>query len=152
MIDGNTASEPAAGADIWRGRGIDPAAYGAAANDFETPRGSLHQEDTRIVAETQQRCWRASRCAGLRSFCWARTWPLTFSTTGIHIAALAGCSGRRAFGCQSKAWHDGPKQEIEARGEQALDRFASDLGVLILSGLEPRRIWEWRTAFANREA
>ncbi|MBI1401444.1 hypothetical protein [Hyphomonas sp.] len=51
----------------------------------------------------------------------------------------------------SKAWHDGPKQEIEARGEAALDRFARDLGLPLLAGLEPQRIWEWRTVFAARE-
>ena len=51
----------------------------------------------------------------------------------------------------SKAWHDRSKQEIEARGEQAIDRIGQELGVLVLSGLEPLRVWEWRKALAARE-
>jgi hypothetical protein len=50
----------------------------------------------------------------------------------------------------SKTWHDGPKAEIEARGEVALDEIGRKLGVAPLSELEPVRIWEWRAAFADR--
>lgn len=49
----------------------------------------------------------------------------------------------------AKAWHDGPKQELEDRGELALDAAALELGLPVLSALEPLRVWEWRTAYAE---
>lgn len=49
----------------------------------------------------------------------------------------------------ARTWHDGPKQELEDRGELALDAAALELGLPVLSAVEPVRIWEWRTAFAE---
>lgn len=46
----------------------------------------------------------------------------------------------------TKAWHDGPKQAIEARGEAAINELAGKLGLPTLAQLEPDRVHEWRRA------
>ncbi len=52
----------------------------------------------------------------------------------------------------AKAWHDGRKQELEDRGELALDAAALEMRLPVLSAIEPERIWEWRAAFAEQRA
>jgi 5-methylcytosine-specific restriction protein A len=132
---------------------LDPADYGEAAVDYETVRGSS-------ASRGYGGRWRKARETVLRREPLCRPSQLLL---GKDVAAdvldhwYPHCGLSWLFWTQglwvpmSKGWHDGPKQEIEARGEPALDRFAADLRVPILSGLEPRRIWEWRGAFAARE-
>lgn len=49
-------------------------------------------------------------------------------------------------------WHSADKQALEDRGELALDAVALQLGLPVLSALEPVKVWEWRKAFAEERA
>lgn len=133
---------------------LDPKDYGEVSADFEARRGS--SADRGYGGR-----WRKARETVLRREPLCRPSLILLgkeveADTLDHWYPHCGLSWlfwiQQLWVPMSKGWHDGDKQQLEARGEQALDRYAAELRVPILAGLEPLRIWEWRAAFTDREA
>lgn len=131
---------------------LDPAAYGEADGGYEARRGS--SADRGYGGR-----WRKARATVLQREPLCRPSQLLLgkdveADTLDHWYPHCGLSWLfwtpALWVPMSKGWHDRDKQEIEARGEAALNRFAGELGLPLLEGLEPRRIWDWRAAFAAR--
>lgn len=133
---------------------IDPAAFGAQSADYEGRRGSSAERG-------YGGRWRKARATVLAREPLCRPSQILLGKDVVaevvdHWYPHCGLSWLFWTGAlwvpMSKAWHDGEKQEAERRGELALDGLARELGVPVLAGLEPLRVWEWRAAFASRDA
>lgn len=122
--------------------------FGSARVDGEAVRGSAHSRG-------YSRRWQKARITVLQREPLCRVSLLLFGETREadvldHFYPHRRISWlfwtRKLWVPMSKRVHDGWKQEIEAQGEAVLDHYALELGLPVLSVLEPERIAEWRAA------
>ena len=128
--------------------GISAASFGANRIDYDARRGSAHKRG-------YTRAWQKASKGRLRKEPLCR---VSLLLEGITVGAdvvdhfyphrqLSWLFWTNELWLpMAKRVHDGWKQELEARGEAALDEMAVRLGLTPLYILEPQRVQEWRAA------